>query len=562
MAWEGKISRRILPFLVAGTLVFVGGSIAQRISTLPSDTNFENEVGRENFMPGFIPNDQFVVLDVGNYEHDGVLFQQQKIDYCNEYDVACGLRVGIHTDSLGSLYKDVDYIKGIVENNHISYPIYLDVNQLLDNPDLDLDTIIKYSNAFIEKCNSNGLYIGLYGTDSNLCRFKEYTGIDSLDAFLIQDSEEIQYDGTYNVVKDLDGNIRSSVDLENAISVNGNNTESAFYHDYAYTVLEGEELRDICFRYGLSVSDVLEFNDIKEEDVKEGTVLRIPSEIGKRVGVNQLEEAIRGADLSYAQGSNINWDSMKDNFSFLILKCNEGLSLDECFSNNIENCNLYEIPVGIYTYNAYDKVNTTSLDEFKEKELAQVRFALDSIEGKDVSYPLYLDVEMASGEEFSKHFDSEYVSTMLNIWMEEVSKAGHTPGLYCNQSGLDYLQSMVNYPLEERFELWVAGGDQYTSTKEDIPLEEVVPSAILEADKGISMAQSTDSAVNSGAGNGRGHLDINFSMKDYTISDDGFPIMEFSHLPVREVGLGVSATALLVGSSIIGFKARNKVKKK
>lgn len=566
---KGFIKKNFLPLVVAGAIALGSGGtvIFHKIASTPSDTRVENEVGTDDFIPGFIASDQFSILDAGNHKDFGTLFLYQKFDYCRDNGISCGIKVHIDTDSLGSVYEDVDYVKGLVRDNNITYPVYLDVDKLLNDNNLDVDTLSKFASTFLEKCNDNGIYVGLYGTDTNLCLFKEYTGITSYDAYLVQDSEEIKYDGVYNVKKDLDGNITSAVNLETVISQNGNNTRESFHSDLAYTCKENETLRDVAFKYGVSVNDLLAFNDIDGDHLSEGTIIRIPSEIGKKASgdYSTLDSPLRGADLSYAQGMNIDWEKMADNFSFLIFKCNEGLMPDECFENNITNANNYNIPVGVYTYNAYDKENTSSLEDFINKEREQVQLTLRSILGKNVSYPVYLDVEMSAGEDFYEHFDSEYVSHMLNIWMEEVSNAGYTPGLYCNQSGLEALQSMVNYPLEDRFELWVAGGEQYMAGKEDVPFEDVVPSSILEDNPAISMAQSTDSAVGAGAGNGKGHLDINFSEVDYTVATDDssiFPIKEYNHLPIREVGLGTLGAGLLIGGSIIGVKHRSNVKAK
>ena len=44
----------------------------------------------------------------------------------------------------------------------------------------------------------------------------------------------------------------------------------------------------------------------------------------------------------------------------------------------------------------------------------------------------------------------------------------------------------------------------------------IKPSSVLEKDYNATIAQSTDSAINGGAANHRGHLDVNFSTVDYS----------------------------------------------
>lgn len=560
---------KVLAFLLAGT--FVGGSVLGTIHHFneeQEEVRVENEMGHEDIIPLpylSIDSSDFVVFDVGNHQHDGVLFQDAKLKYCDENDISCGVVIRPDTDSLSSIYEDVEYVKELVSNYNISFPVYLNVDTIMSDTNLDSTTMTKYANAFLKKCSDNGIYVGVYGTDSNLCRFKEYTGISSYDAFVVQDEKKVKYDGNYNVLKDLNGDIKASIDLATIINQNGNNTIDGFQYDKVYTLADGEDLLDVAFQYDLSVDDILEFNDISKDDVSVGFEIRIPSSLCDEVAEDfaRVDTPLRGADLSYAQGNKVDWNKMSENFEFLIFKCSEGTKIDSCFEQNMAQAASYDIPAGVYCYNAYDMTNTSSMDDFLAKQKEQANTVIQSLKNKNVEYPIYLDVELPSGATWDERFNSEYVSAMLNTWVERMSQAGYTPGLYCNQSGLKNLQAMVNYPLEDHFELWVAGGEQYTAGKQDIPLEEVKPSSILEDNSAISMAQATDSAVNSGAGNGRGHLDINYSVKDYskpTFDDkDGLlATHEFNHLPVREGLLGVAGVGVLAGTGIIAGKIKKR----
>ena len=553
--------------LLAGT-VLVGSAIGaiHHFNEEPGEVRVENEVGHDDLIPLpylSVDSSDFVVLDAGNHQYDGVLFQDAKLKYCDENDISCGVVIRSDTDSLSSVYDDVEYVKSLISKYNISFPVYLNVDTIMDDTSLDSTTMTKYAEAFLKKCSDNGIYVGVYGTDSNLCRFKEYTGISSYDAYVIQDGEEVKYDGTYNVIKDLDGNIKASTDLATVINQNGNNTIDGFQYDKLHTMADGEDILDVAFQYGLSVDDILEFNGISKDELSAGSKIRIPSSLCDDIpeGFVSVDSPLRGADLSYAQGNNVDWDKMAQNFEFLIFKCSEGTEIDPYFEQNMSQANVYEIPAGVYCYNAYDMTNTTSMDDFLAKQKEQADTVIEALKNKNVSYPVYLDVELPSGATWEERFNSEYVSAMLNSWVERMSQAGYIPGLYCNQSGLKNLQSRVNYPLEDHFELWVAGGEQYTAGKQDIPLEEVRPSSILEENKAISMAQATDSAVNSGAGNGKGHLDINFSVKDYSdpLFDDYdglLAVKEFNHLPFREVGIGALGVGAVVGTGIIAGKMK------
>lgn len=561
--------RRVAATLLLGS-VLVGGTVGvvHQFGSEKDENNSKNPEGHSDFIP--LPllapgKDEFVVLDVGNHWYDGVLFQDAKLKYCENNGIGCGIVITLDTSSLANVYEDVEYVKGLVSGYSISYPVYLNVDAMMKDTSLNNTAMTEYATAFLQKCSDNGMYVGVYGTDSNLCRFKKHTGIDSYDAFVVQDEEKVLYDGSYTILEDLDGNIRSSVDLENVINQNGNNTVDGFQYDKVHTVTEDEELLDIAFQYGLSADDILSFNGISEKDLTVGTEIRIPSALCDDIADSFAiaGSPLRGADLSYAQGDNINWEKMAENFEFLIFKCAEGTHIDSCFENNMAQAEVYDIPAGVYCYNAYDMTNTTSIEDFITKQKEQIDTVLQALQNKKVVYPVYLDIEIPSGATWNERFNAEYVSAMLNLWVEKVSQAGYTPGLYSNQYGLKNLQGLVNYPLEDHFELWVAGGDQYTSEKEDIPLEKVRPSSLLEENPAISMVQSTDSAVNSGAGNGKGHLDVNFSRKDYSkpafdnrdglldVHDFGCP-----RPPAREVAIGIVGVASLAGVGIVAGKLK------
>ena len=58
----------------------------------------------------------------------------------------------------------------------------------------------------------------------------------------------------------------------------------------------------------------------------------------------------------------------RGDFEFLIFKCSEGTEIDPYFEQNMSQANVYEIPAGVYCYNAYDMTNTTSMDDFLAKQ--------------------------------------------------------------------------------------------------------------------------------------------------------------------------------------------------
>lgn len=565
---KGKIAAILAGVVLTGT---IGGVLYQHFSSKEDDTKQENQVGHEDLIPLpflAVDDEDFVVLDIGNHQDIGTFFQNQKMKFCNENDISFGVVVSTTATDEAFIYDDVEYVKGVLSEYQVDFPVYLDINELMENNSLNTEMKTKIAKDFLEKCASNDIYVGVYGTDTNLCRFKKYCNISSYDAFLVMDQEKIQYDGTYYVVKDLEGNITASTDLAKVIQNNGNNTSNGFVQDGSYVVKANDDLIDIALQSGMSVDELLEFNEMKFSEVCEGVKLRIPSSIAPAMGTGEfvpVDTPLVGCDISYAQTDNIDWKQMKENFQFIIIKCSEGTTLDSYFNQNIKNCNTYGIPAGAYCYNGFHLDNTASLDNFISNQREQANFVLGALKNKKIDYPVYLDVEIPSGAKWEDLYNKEYVSVMFDIWVDTMEKAGYLPGLYCNQSGLDFLQSCVDYDLSERFELWVAGGDQYTGETQDIEFQDVYPSSILESRENVSMAQATDSAVHAGAGNGRGHLDINYSEVDYTqeiteYDGDTFPLKEFTRIPDKEILAGCGA--LFVGAVGVGVYHHVKSKKR
>lgn len=573
MGQKLKINKKKVSLLLAGFILTgsIGGTVYHFMKEDKDEVKVENEIGHENIFPGLnlsVDDQDFVVLDIGNHEDIGTYFQDMKMKYCNKNDISLGVVVTTDAKTESAIYDDVEYVKGILSKYQVDFPVYLDINSLMEEDSLNTEMKTKIAKDFLEKCASNDIYVGVYGTDTNLCRFKKYCNISSYDAFLVMDSDKIKYDGTYYVVKDLKGNIRASEDLAKIIKMNGNNNSDNFVQDGSYVVKKGDQLIDIALQSGMSENELLRFNDLRKKDISEGTVIRFPSLVAPTIPSGEfktLNEPLVGADLSYAQGSNVDWNKMKENFQFLILKCSQGMELDTHFENNVKNSNLYGIPIGAYCYNAYNLTNTISIDDFRVREEQQTDFVLNALKNKKIDYPVYLDVELPSGGNWSEFYNSEYIEVMLNTWEMKMRQSGYLPGLYFNQSGLDFLQSQVNYDLSERFELWVAGGDQYTGESKDIEFDDVVVSSVLSERPNVAIAQATDSAVNAGAGNGRGHLDINFSKKDYTAEipleipeDEKFAIKEFERYPMTEIGVMSLATLGIVGVGIVRHKVKSK----
>ena len=132
-------------------------------------------------------DDDFILLDVGNHDDFGVLFQNSKMNYINKKDNALGIIINSDACDEESIYDDVEFVKGIVRDHDISFPVYLNIDSIITNDDLNIEMKTKIIKDFLEKCSANNIYVGLCGNDTNLCRVRKYCDITSYDAYLIQE---------------------------------------------------------------------------------------------------------------------------------------------------------------------------------------------------------------------------------------------------------------------------------------------------------------------------------------------------------------------------------------
>ena len=576
-----KVSKSILSLLVAGTLTLgstglIGNLVLKHHEA--AQPKAENSIGHSDFglvTAWNLDDRDFVILDIGDHDTIETHFQDKKITYLNEHDISLGVIVSTSAEKEADIYDDVEYVKSVLKEYDVDFPVYIDVNGIMENDNLNLEMKTKLIKTFSEKCAANGIYIGMYGTDTNLTRVREYCGIKELDAYLVMDKEDVEYQGTYNVYKDLNGKIQSKQNLAKIITDSGLNTEEKFANDGSYFFKEGDDLTDIALKYGMSVNELLKFNNLSKKDVVAGTKLRIPSIIDATIPLEsskleKLDTPIRGADISYAQGTKIDWNQMEENFEFLILRVSQGTDLDDTFEENARNANLHDIPIGVYCFNNYTNKNTDGWDDFVRKQVNQADFVMDSLKNKKIEYPVYFDLEAPNGADLSSLLTKEQVNEMIDIWIEKTTENGYRPGLYCNQSTYRWIKSCLPSEKLSQLEKWIAGGDQYYGETRDIELEDVKPSSVLDKDYGATMAQSTDSAINSGAGNSKGHIDVNFSTVDYAnqetvYENEIYDIKDFERTDLELMAMFAGTGALVsvvAGGLIFGKKKPNKHRKR
>ena len=170
--------------------------------------------------------------------------------------------------------------------------------------------------------------------------------------------------------------------------------------------------------------------------------------------INSLGEPIKGAiekgiDVSFVQGK-IDWEKVAaTDISYAIIRCgygNDEVSQDDkWWKYNADECTRLGIPFGVYIYSY--ALNT-------DEALSEAEHVLRLIEGYDLSYPIYLDLE---DERYTGSLSNKEIADIAEVFCETVQSAGYEVGIYAN---LDWFRNRLT---DGRFGQWTRWVAQYNS---------------------------------------------------------------------------------------------------
>lgn len=158
-----------------------------------------------------------------------------------------------------------------------------------------------------------------------------------------------------------------------------------------------------------------------------------------------IEGAIsKGIDVSHHQ-KEIDWLKVKESdVEFAIIRCGYGQDLesqdDKYWYANADACTEYDIPFGTYLYSYADTV---------EKAIGEANHVLRLVEGYDLSYPIYYDLEDAS----LKDLPPQLLGEIAAAFCETIEAAGYQAGIYANT---DWFTNRLTDPVFDNWEKWVA----------------------------------------------------------------------------------------------------------
>ena len=156
-----------------------------------------------------------------------------------------------------------------------------------------------------------------------------------------------------------------------------------------------------------------------------------------------------GIDVSKHQGK-INWEKVNNSsVDYAIIRCGYGQDQynqdDEYWDINAKACEQYGIPYGTYLYSYADTV---------EKAASEAKHVLRLVEGYDLSYPIYYDLEESSvRSKLNKSQIADIAETFCGI----IEDAGYEAAIY---SSKDWFE---NYLTDSRFDQWDRWVAQYNT---------------------------------------------------------------------------------------------------
>lgn len=491
------------------------------------------EVSMDEVNPG---ENRAVLFNIGNYKISGRSNLHSVIN-ANESGVAAGLIINTNAENKYDIYRDVEYVKYIIENSKVDYPVYLDVSRMMVNQKIRIDEILTLISSFCSKLSSNKIYVGVCGTEQDIKTLKDNdTGsvLSAYDILLLDNDPEINLEVSSTIRKNDDEIFYTYSNLQSIINEKNLNNPENFKLDHIHYVEDGERFSDIAFLYGISVEDLLLYNGYDlNTNISNIDKVRIPS-VFLSTSKNEFsaiknDKPLVGVDISCYQ-NDIDWNKMKEKVDFAIIRASWSTNVDTTYEIKAQKCMEYNIPMGAYCFNECRSEKYLNNDELKKAIEKQTSVFLEAISGKLITYPVYFDHEV--GQDYTE----EQVVVMLDTWHEMTSKAGYIPGFYSSQSTYQIFKRLYDSrygqgSLDEKFDIWIAGDFNYFNNKgiyyrgADVDIDNVrknisdVKTTDLSSPKydliAADVVQITERGVNSGATNDNGKVDIDVTFNKY-----------------------------------------------
>lgn len=551
--------------LIAGPLLTANRSICDWVDSLYHRGDTENTYGYDKKPIIKINQNNFYVFNISNATDlvcadTYASFLDKKANDNTNSNVSYAVVLHTKACTLGEIYKDIDMIQAFLARHQVELPVYLSIDELMENKKLDTKQKEELVSAFIKKFDMSKGYLGISGKDSNLVKFNEYVmDITNYDTYVIQDSEEIKYTGSHNMIKYLDGSITASDWLANSIASKQLNKSENLVYSAVYTIQDNEDLNSVALKFGLSVNDLKKYNNIKFKTPKSGDKILIPNlyvTVDPKTNDRAFTYAVAsGIDISLFQGIT-DWNVISKTSDFVILRASSAcLSKDDAsLAPKLVEVNNLNKPFGLYFCIEGNTVLAT--DAFEARFRANIANfeAICNANGININkdnIPLFIDFERFEA-------NTDHLEIMRSA-VRVANELGYSKvGLYANSSTTKRIsqeyQSKGTSLANENTILWLAGGPNYLTSSYveakraerneenqerkannestiDTPLGQEIGFAIedLEEQENTSfegvipaIRQVGNYVNNTGAANSDGVADYNYLYSDNLFGNDAF----------------------------------------
>ena len=157
-----------------------------------------------------------------------------------------------------------------------------------------------------------------------------------------------------------------------------------------------------------------------------------------------------GIDVSEHQGD-IDWAKVKEaGVDYAIIRCGYGQDQkdqdDRYWKINVDACVKNGIPFGTYLYSYADTV---------AKAKSEAQHVLRLVEGYDLSYPIYYDLEE---NDVREKLSTKQIADIAQAFCDIIENAGYEVAIYANTDWF------TNYLTDNRFDQWDKWVAQYNTT--------------------------------------------------------------------------------------------------
>ena len=369
-------------------------------------TNFDNNT---SFLDRLVlQNNKFTFFNVSN----------NKVEEARRFKKALrnGINVGLIVEPTVNDIGTISMIKELVGNDNINYPVLFDVSKFLQ-----FDNGANYAKELLENLEQEGIYVGLYGTHTDLEYFLNQADYNNVDFS--------KYYKMLKLNKDIDANLTDDeLNIANMFQFNDGTI--------------------------LSKNNIIELTTDNSINNQETHIEQVSNY--EKPSINLDVPYLKGVDVSAAKDE-VDFNVGNQLVDYYIFKCagfDDGFYVDKQLERNVRESMNSDKPFGLY----YLGTATNPEDAREEVRMVIESLEENGISPKDLDLPLYWDVETENEIGRIKEEDPEYFKEIFGAVVNEISSHGYYPGIYASAWGMwEYYDEFDNCSF------WVANPDYNTN---------------------------------------------------------------------------------------------------